>query len=138
MSSESLKQSSAHGKSSPTDFWEAAALFCETELNNAMAGCLAAMVIDIKSLKVVAASKFCDDVFAYGRGRLAGVHINELMPEEFRDRHDDLVEAWKKNPRAMVMGERRIPCLGGDGKQFTCTVHLTPWTENKALIVFFP
>lgn len=75
------------------------------------------------------ANPYAEDMFGYGRGEMAGVKIDDLVPERFRrrDRHTALREEFHHAPSARSMGNGRdLFALRQDGSEFPVEIGLTP------------
>ena len=117
-------------------FWDGLDKFLGTnQMQGAMAGCVAALLVDRESV-VVAVTNLGAELFGYSPGEIIGVHINDLMAEEFRSRHEQFVDQYWQNPKTLQMGLRKIPGLKKNGTAFSATFWLKPVPGKESELVF--
>ncbi|MFN9810904.1 MAG: PAS domain S-box protein [Deltaproteobacteria bacterium] len=89
-----------------------------------------AMVIASEGV-VVHSNLKARDLFSRDAGELAGTPLGELVPEEQRARHAELVRDFEGSPRAHKMTtDRVVTALRGDGSTFLAEIGLVPIELN--------
>lgn len=70
-------------------------------------------------------NKQAEQLFHYTRQELSGKNINELIPFNFRDHHEHLVQKYFTNPEARQMAHNReLEAINKHGDRFPVTVNL--------------
>jgi len=76
---------------------------------------------------LVLANRRAEEMFGYGRGRLAGLPVESLIPARLRGGHVRFRAGYAKEPSARPMGVRaRLAGLRPDGTTFPVRVSLSP------------
>ncbi|MGI9225624.1 MAG: hybrid sensor histidine kinase/response regulator [Woeseiaceae bacterium] len=95
----------------------------------------AAVVAD-KQGTILYINREAENLFGYGPEELVGQPVELLMPDEFRKKHEDYREAYRKAPRARPMlsglnlyGRRK------DGSRFRAEIALTPIKTEDGVLV---
>ena len=60
------------------------------------------------------------DIFGYKKNELIGQNISILMPEPYRSKHDDFIQAYLRTGQAKIIGKgREVEGLKKDGTIFS-------------------
>lgn len=96
-----------------------------------------ALVIADASGSIMFANRQVTTLFGYEPEELAGVPVENLMPERFRSRHAGHRRQFASSPRARAMGSAlELFARRKDGTEFPVEISLGPITEgDRALIV---
>ena len=113
---------------SPSEFWRQADQFLGSQaLINALRSTLAAALFNTKKGTVVGCTQSMVQLFGYdSESELIGRSLDLLIPEQYRDA-----------PKALQMGERKLPGLRRDGTVFTMSIWLIPVGPDEVLTLFF-
>jgi PAS domain S-box-containing protein len=87
-----------------------------------------ALVVVDDTGRIVMANRQAEVLFGYAGGALAGLPIEQLMPEHVRGRHHAHRGAYMANPRLRPMGGAGMALVGQrrDGGQFPVEIALSP------------
>ncbi len=82
------------------------------------------------------ANRLAERLFGYSRGELIGQSISVLIPEDRRERHDELAKSYHAAPRGrpMVSG-LDLRAQKKDGTIFNADVALAPFRTDEGLVV---
>jgi PAS domain S-box-containing protein len=87
-----------------------------------------ALIVVDDAGRIVLANGHAERLFGYpGKGML-GLHIEALMPQAVRDRHQQHRAGYMVNPRVRAMGDSNQALIGqrADGQQFPVEIALSP------------
>lgn len=78
----------------------------------------------------------CADLFGYDPSELHGLHVSQLVPEGFRERHREFVSAYLENPERRVMGKHAATLARRkNGTEFAISAALSAsQTESGTLV----
>jgi protein-histidine pros-kinase len=95
-----------------------------------------ATIITDREGQIRLANEHAEKLFGYEPGELTGRPIEDLIPQEHRDRHRDLRDSYHKAPRGrpMVSGLELYGCRK-DGSTFRCEIALNPIDTDDGLVV---
>jgi len=95
----------------------------------------ALMVVDERG-EVTMVNAHMVQIFGYSRDELLGKHMDFLIPERFRARHEHHHESYYADPHARPMGTGLdLLALRKDGSEFPVQISLTPLeTDGQTLI----
>lgn len=91
------------------------------------------IITEMKTGLIIFASKRINTTFGYIYNELEGKKVTELMPQQFRERHDKHLEGYTKNPKYRNMGtlEMKLKGLKKDGNEFDIKISLEPFFEDQ-------
>lgn len=95
----------------------------------------AILMVD-KSGKIILVNPGAERIFGYAPAELCHMQVEELIPERFRQRHDEKREGYARDP-----GNKRIDCgrnvfaLTRDGREVPVEVSLSSYYDNGELFV---
>lgn len=93
----------------------------------AFEACPAAMLMIDPSGRIELVNSQCELMFAYPRGEMVGLNIEDLLPETLREAHRGMREAYVAAPTKRLMGVGRdLRARRGDGAEFPVEIGLTP------------
>jgi len=96
-------------------------------LRLAFDACPAGMLLVDSTGRIELANEECGRMFGYDREALAGMRIEDLMPEKLRAGHRGLRAGFTAAPAKRMMGRGRdLVALRRDGSEFFIEVGLTP------------
>ncbi len=73
------------------------------------------------------ANRAAETTFGYARNELAGLLVEQLVPDRFRSKHPEHVSAYMREPLARPMGHgRELFARRKDGSELTVEIGLTP------------
>ncbi|MFK7821922.1 MAG: PAS domain-containing protein [Planctomycetaceae bacterium] len=107
------------------------------QMMRALKESLAAVLVDLSNSSIVGVTPLACQLFGYPEQELIGVHLERLIPEQYRHQHLDFVAEYEQHPRSARMGDRRLPGLREDGTVFTSSIWLVPAPDGCVLAVFF-
>ena len=86
--------------------------------------------------KIVLANTQAETLFCYARGELAGLAVDQLLPERFRKPHKGHRGAFFSDPKLRAMGTRtELFGLRKDGAEFSIAINLAPLKTESGLLV---
>lgn len=87
-----------------------------------------AILISTKTRTIKFATLRACELFGYIAGELRGKHMNELIPERLRVKHDMYYEEFMKNPHPRIMGDYSVQPYGlcKDGTEIPIEIGLEP------------
>lgn len=85
---------------------------------------------------IVYANEKAEKLFAYDAGEMTGLSVEELLPEEYRERHAQYRERYAESPRSrpLVAGVE-LKGIRKDGRIFDAEIGLTPIESGDELLV---
>jgi len=108
-----------------------------SDLTDALEEHLAAALTCTKSQTFVGCTPKFTEIFEYGPRELDGRPINDLVSEDFRPKHTDLVNDYATNPFVAQMGDRRVTGITKHGKSKSMTLWLLPTGKDRVLVIAF-
>ena len=95
-----------------------------------------ATIISDEDGEICMANRRAEELFGYGHGDLVGLQVEDLIPEEERDRHRSLREDYKTAPRArpMISG-LELRARRRDGELIPVEIALNPIETDDGLII---
>jgi len=89
-----------------------------------------------KEGKIQLVNKTTETLFGYSREELLKMKIENLVPEQFRNKHPSFREGFQVDPIARPMGaERELYALRKDNRQIPVEIGLTPIETEQGLCV---
>jgi PAS domain S-box-containing protein len=96
-----------------------------------------ALVIIDSNSRIMLINKQTEKLFGYERTELLGEYIEYLMPERFRNRHQQHRNSYIASPRTRPMGAGlELFGLHKDGIEFPIEISLSPLKTEEGLLVF--
>ncbi len=95
----------------------------------------ALVIVDEKG-RIVLINKQTEKLFGFERTELLGEYVERLMPDSFRNRHEQHRKNFTENPHTRSMGVG-LDLLGlkKDGSQFPVEISLSPLKTDEGLLV---
>jgi PAS domain S-box-containing protein len=85
---------------------------------------------------IINANPSSERLFAYDRGELKGVKIEELIPPRFAKNHDGHRKSYNDNPHPRSMGKNlTLFALRKDGTEFPVEISLSHYKNNDEMFV---
>ena len=82
---------------------------------------------------IVSANGHAERLFGFGRGKLVGVSIEELVPERYRQQHQQLREGFSADPGVRPMGSgRELSAVRSDGHEFPVEIAIGPSESGES------
>ncbi|WP_025229448.1 PAS domain S-box protein [Fimbriimonas ginsengisoli] len=95
-----------------------------------------AMVLVFESGTVKTANRAAHELFGYDAGEMNGLALVALIPERFREVHQEHRAAYVNDPRRRTMGEHlQTPALRKDGKEIIVRAALSAIPTPNGLLV---
>ena len=95
----------------------------------------ATLVVDDKGV-IVLANQLADQLFGANPDELNGQPINRLMPERFRDRHEQHQASYMADPVTRPIDEKReLIALCWDGREFPAEIALSPLDTQDGVLI---
>ncbi|MCK0131619.1 PAS domain S-box protein [Flavobacteriaceae bacterium F08102] len=93
------------------------------------------MVVDEDGI-ILKANPASERMFSYQKGELLNEHIEVLIPQSYRELHENHRECYRKNPKARVM-RHNLGLIGlrKDGSHFPVEISLSPTKVNGRNLV---
>jgi len=89
-----------------------------------------------KEGKIQLVNKTTENLFGFSRQELLNMKIEELVPQQFRDKHPGYRDEFNHDPKPRPMGpERELYALKKDGKQVPVEIGLTPIETEEGFSV---
>ena len=86
--------------------------------------------------KIVLANAQAETIFGYPPGGLAGLSVDQLLPERFRKQHKGHRKAFFSDPKLRAMGTRtELFGLRKDGVEFSIAINLAPVKTESGLVI---
>lgn len=91
------------------------------------------IVVEMSTGLIVFASKRINEIFGYIYNEIEGKKITDLMPEEYRARHDAHLSNYSKIPKFRNMGTTDMSLRGlkKDKTEFSIKISLEPFFEDQ-------
>jgi PAS domain S-box-containing protein len=84
---------------------------------------------------IVQANHLAEQMFGYERGKLLGLSVEALVPNDVAQGHARLREAYSTNPVARPMGEgRELQAMRADGRVFPVEIAIGPAEDGVHVI----
>lgn len=92
-----------------------------------------ALVITDQAGRIVMANRNAEHLFGYPDNGLAGLLVENLMPDEVRERHRSYREGYMRQPRVRPMGSGGMTLVGRrkDGQEFPVEIALSPLESDE-------
>src|SRR5690348_274132 len=87
-----------------------------------------ALIVVDDAGRIVRANSHAEQLFGYPANGLKGLHVEALMPEAVRHRHQHHRAGYMANPRVRAMGDTNQALIGqrADGGRFPIEIALSP------------
>ncbi len=105
----------------------------------AFEACPAAMLMIDPAGRIELVNTYCEQLFGFARSEMVGLHVDFLLPENLRDAHRALREAYVAAPEKRLMGlGRDLRARRRDGAEFPVEIGLTPvaTAQGTRILVF--
>jgi PAS domain S-box-containing protein len=84
---------------------------------------------------ILFANRHAERLFGYEPGQLAGVEIEALLPERYRQRHAELRAEFSVDPSVRPMGYgRELFARGSDGREFPVEIGIGPADQEECAV----
>lgn len=96
------------------------------------------IIAEMKTGMIIFASERVNQLFGYTFNSIEGLKVTDLMPDEFRKRHDAHLQNYSKKPIFRNMGEhgQNLKGLRKDGTEFDLKISLEPfYYEQKGYVL---
>lgn len=90
------------------------------------------IITEMKTGLILFATKRINETFGYIYNELEGKRVSDLMPERYRERHDDHLRKYSENPQFRNMGtlEMNLRGLKKSGDEFDIKISLEPFFHD--------
>lgn len=88
---------------------------------------------------IIVANPVAEQIFGYQPNELAGVHLDSLIPDRYRGRHEHFRKGFNAHPEPRRMGAGRdLMALRKDGREFPVEISLSyTQVKGKLLVMAF-
>lgn len=95
-----------------------------------------ALVFVNNDSKIVMVNAQFNKMFGYSNDEVINTRLDKLIPERFRDRHDEHVEDFFTHPRVHPMGsDFEVYALKKNGEEFPVDITLSPLSTDEGLLI---
>lgn len=107
----------------------------QEELRQKVLDCAPVLVVKMDTQTIVYATKVVTKMFGYVNGALIGHSLDTLIPQRFRDIHDQHFAKYASDPTERMMGEAMMHLFGlhKDGSEFPVEIGLYPFKSYTGL-----
>jgi PAS domain S-box-containing protein len=107
----------------------------ETRFRTIVENSLNALLIFDKQGRIIMANEVAGSIFGYEIDVLVGTMIEELIPERFRKKHQELRQNYMDNMTPRLMGAgRELLGLRQDGSEFPVEIGLSPLKDESLVL----
>jgi PAS domain S-box-containing protein len=85
----------------------------ELDFSQIVWDCIPLMLVDLDGMRILRATPAAHEMFGYELWDLIGTNVNDLIPHQFRAKHDEHVAAYKSDPHDRQMGHQAGIQLAG-------------------------
>lgn len=95
-----------------------------------------AIIVVNKDGRITRVNAQAEKIFGYGENELPDRHVETLIPQRFRERHNEHMKQYISKPRIRVMGsELELYGMRKDGTEFPVDIALSPLETKDGIAV---
>ena len=95
---------------------------------------LVAIITADSSGMIVTWNRGAEDLFGYGENEIKGKSITLIMPERFREKHNEGLERVRATGKSTIIGKQlELFGLKKDGSEFLLTMTIASWETEKGM-----